>query len=80
VDGRSELGRHLTRSIERRLLGELETLYQDARDAVAVDLEEHGETVAAAALPEKCPFSWDDVRRRNWYPEPVTPPAAPPGT
>ena len=34
VDGRNELGRHLTRTIERRLVGEVESLYQEARDAV----------------------------------------------
>ena len=80
VDGRNELGRHLTRTIERRLVGEVESLYQEARDAVMIDFEEHGEAVAAQAIPDRCPFNWDEIRRRNWYPEPVTRPAAPPGT
>jgi hypothetical protein len=80
MDGRNELGRHVTRTIERRLVGEVESLYQEARDAVVIDFEEHGEAVAGQAIPDRCPFTWDEIRRRNWYPEPVSPPAAPPGT
>lgn len=80
VDARNELDQRLTRSIERQIEVELGRLYRNARDAAEIDLENHGEAAAAAALPETCPFTWDDIRRRRWYPEPVTRPAAPPGT
>jgi hypothetical protein len=54
---RADLEDDLTASLKRRLRSELPRQYLRARDAAARSLRRHGETSAADALPETCPYT-----------------------
>ena len=64
---RSELHDHLTASLRRELEDDLADLYRDARDNAADDLKSYGETAAAQALPEECPYGLDQITG-DWLP------------
>ena len=73
IDARTELSDDLTASLRRDVLANYATLYAQARKAAVNDLEGEGENEAACLLPETCPWTLDDVRRDDWYPEPAGP-------
>jgi hypothetical protein len=70
IEARQQLGRHLTATLRNAAEEHFTELYCDARDIAVVRLREHGEHVAAAALPAECPFTLDQVLTREFYPEP----------
>ncbi len=70
ADARQHLKRTLTRSLRHQAESDFAELYEDAREAARLGLLEYGEDAAAAALPEACPYTLDQVLDRNWYPEP----------
>ncbi len=73
-DARSELEEHSTPTIRRGLQADLPELYAKARSTVRRDLQDFGEAAAADAVPEACPFLFDDLLAEGWYPgrwEPV---------
>jgi hypothetical protein len=70
ADARRHLKRTLTRTLRRQAESEFAELYDEACEAARLALLEHGEDVAAAALPGVCPYTLDQVLDRNWYPEP----------
>ena len=74
ADARRLLKRTLTPTLRRHARDALDELYQDAREAARLSLLEHGEEEAAAALPNACPYTLDQVLDQGWYPDP--PPAA----
>jgi hypothetical protein len=74
---RAEIQDLATATIRRELTRELPKLYARARREAARAIGQYGE---AATLPETCPYTLDQLFDDGWYPEPVTPPAAPPGT
>ena len=74
---RAEIQDLATVTIRRELTAELPKLYTRARREAARAIARYGET---ATLPHACPYTFDQLLEDGWYPEPVTPPAAPPGT
>ena len=64
---RADLEDDLTASLKRRLRSELQRQYLRARDAAARSLRRHGETAAADALPETCPYTFDQIAG-DWLP------------
>lgn len=58
----------LTRSLRRDLAANLARIYVQARLLASVALEVHGEAEAAAALPETCPYTLDQVLAATWLP------------
>lgn len=69
-EARDEIGHRLTRSLRRAVEPELERLYAKARKRAQRALEAYGEP---AALPESCPFTFDQLIADDWYLEPVSP-------
>jgi hypothetical protein len=47
---------------------ELAQLYEEARGLAEGALRDHGETTAADALPEACPYSLDQITG-DWLPK-----------
>jgi hypothetical protein len=64
---RADLEDDLTASLRRRLRAELPKQYLRARAAAARALRRHGETAAADALPETCPYTFDQITG-DWLP------------
>lgn len=57
----------LTPTLRREAEIELADLYQGARGLADGALRDHGEDAAAAALPETCPYSLDQITS-DWLP------------
>jgi hypothetical protein len=70
VEARLQLRDDLTPTLERDAEQQLDQLSRDARRLAASSLEEHDETAAATALPERCPYSLDEIIAEDWWPEP----------
>jgi hypothetical protein len=64
---RADLEDDLTASLRPRLRSELPKQYVRARAAAARSLRRYGETAAADALPETCPYSLDQIAG-DWLP------------
>jgi hypothetical protein len=64
---RADLEDDLTASLKRRLRSELPRQYLRARVAAARSLRRYGETAAADALPETCPYTLDQIAG-DWLP------------
>jgi hypothetical protein len=64
---RADLQDDLTASLRRRLRSELPKQYARARAAAARALRRYGESAAADALPETCPYTLDQIAG-DWLP------------
>ncbi len=70
IDGaRETLSDKITPTLRRDAEVDLANLYAQARRQAARSLHRYGEAFAAAALPQACPYSLDDICREDWYPE-----------
>jgi hypothetical protein len=68
-NARAEIDELMTESLRPDAQARLDHLYRQVLRRVRRDLEAYGETEAAAALPEICPFSLDQLVDANWYPD-----------
>jgi hypothetical protein len=68
TDARAELKEDLTATLRRHLRANLDELYGEARRTAVLALEDYAEEEAARLLPERCPWTLDDVLRDDWYP------------
>ena len=68
VNFRSEIGRRLSRTLERDLKRRLPLLYDEARRNLQRKLERYGEPEIVARLPARCPFTLDQVLGDFWPP------------
>jgi Domain of unknown function DUF29 len=64
---RRDLIDDLTPTLGRRLAAEIEQHYARARDTVARSLRRHGEDAAAGALPDRCPYTFEQISG-DWLP------------
>jgi Domain of unknown function DUF29 len=64
---RSQIEDKLTPTIRRDVEAELGVVYSRARRNVARKMRRYGEEMAAAALPEACPFTLEQILR-DWEP------------
>jgi hypothetical protein len=69
ADARRHLKSTLTPTLRRHAEGDFIELYEGALETARLALLEHGEDQAAAALPDACPYTLDQVLDRTWYPE-----------
>lgn len=58
----------LTPTLRRDVEKSLEKLYADGRKRAVRGLLRHGEPDAAAAIPEFCPYTFDEICQDDWYP------------
>jgi hypothetical protein len=65
IEARVALDDTLSASLRRDLEDSYPRLYSDAKERAEVGLRRHGE---AAALPDECPYTLDQVLTRGWYP------------
>ena len=68
VNFRSEIERRLSPPLARDLKRRLPLLYAEARRNLQRKLERHGEAEIAARLPERCPYTLDQVLGDSWPP------------
>jgi Domain of unknown function DUF29 len=68
-DARQTLSDKITATLRRDVEADLDRLYAQARRQAARGLHRYGEASAAAALPQHCPYSLDDICREDWYPD-----------
>jgi Domain of unknown function DUF29 len=68
VNFRSEIERRLSGTLERDLKRRLPILYDEARRNLRRKLECYGEAEIAARLPDRCPFTLDQVLGDYWPP------------
>jgi hypothetical protein len=66
VNFRQEIADRITPVLRRDLRRRLPKLYQEARSGLATKLVAHHEVEAAAALPETCPYTLDQVLGDFW--------------
>lgn len=71
VDARAQLDDKLTPSLRHDIEQSFARLYAAARKQAALELQEHGERDAAAALPPVCPYNLDEILSEDWYPGPA---------
>jgi hypothetical protein len=69
IDARIMLEDKLTRTLHRSVQRQLPKLYDQARRSAQGSLRLHGESEAAEALPDVCPYRLADLLRHGWYPE-----------
>jgi hypothetical protein len=65
---RADIGRRLTRTIRRNVESDLPERYRQARRNANLALLDHGEKDAARALPQDCPYPFDDLLADEWWP------------
>jgi hypothetical protein len=67
-DARRELRDAMTATIRKAVEPQMAELYDDARIAAGRELRDHAEAAAAAALPQTCPYTLDQLLAKRWYP------------
>jgi hypothetical protein len=67
LDARAEIPEKITKTMAPEVEGDLPRLYAQSRRKAANGLSAHGER-DAAALPELCPYGFDDLLADDWYP------------
>jgi hypothetical protein len=78
ADARAILGDKLSPTLRPDAEERLPRLYEDGREQAELALRSHGEAEAAAKLPPDCPYTFEQILLRGWYPR--SDPARPPGT
>ena len=69
IEARTEIEDKISPTIRRGLPRRLPRLWEQARRDTAAALRLHGETAAADALPERCPYRLADLLRHDWTPK-----------
>lgn len=69
MEARQTLSDKISPTLQHDAEQVLDKLYADARKRAAASLRRYGEPAAAEALPAICPYSLDDIRREDWYPD-----------
>ena len=68
IDAQNEIDRDMTPSIRVEAEHALPRVYRGARRLAAAELRAHDEPEAAAALPEACPYTLDQLLDETWRP------------
>ena len=68
LDARAEIPDKMTAAIRHEVEDELPRLYTRARAKAANGLSFHGERDVAQALPDDCPYAFDELLLDDWYP------------
>ena len=67
-DARAEALPRVTRTIAQEIEAALPAIYRRARRRAVLELRDHGEDEAAAALPAECPYTLDQLLDEDWLP------------
>jgi Domain of unknown function DUF29 len=70
VNFRGDIERRLTRSLRRDLERRRQLLYAEARRNLQRKLERYGEAEMVAHLPDRCPWTFEQILVDFWPPEP----------
>jgi len=68
VDARGEIERRMTPTIRSEVEPALPNRYRRARRKAELALAGHGEKDAARALPQDCPYRFDQLLADEWWP------------
>jgi hypothetical protein len=68
IEARDEISDDLTATLRGDAEAALDLLYEQSRRRARTALAEHGDRVAAEALPATCPYSFDQITSHDWYP------------
>ena len=68
IEARNQIDDVLTPTLRRDAEAGIAKLYAQGRRAAARALTHHGEHEAAAALPERCPYSFEQIIGDDWLP------------
>ena len=68
ISFRREIGNRLTKALRADLRRRLPKLYDDARRGLATELGRFGEVDVVARLPERCPYTLEQVLG-DWWPD-----------
>jgi hypothetical protein len=69
AEARAALGDKISATLRQDAEAMLPKLYRDGRRLAELSLRAYGESQAAEALPQSCPYSLDDICREDWYPD-----------
>ena len=69
AQARDEVEDHITASMFPDVAADLDKLFGRARRDAAAGLIKHGEREAANALPQACPYSFEQIVDQDWYPQ-----------
>ena len=67
-NARNEVADVLTTSLVNAVEPDLDELYNDGRDAAKRELAGFDEAEAAKALPDRCPYTLEQLLTKRWYP------------
>ena len=65
---REQVEDHITASMLADIMADLAKLFERGRHEAAFGLRKHGENDAAKALPQACPYRFDQIVDQDWYP------------
>ena len=71
VEARQALADKITATLQRDAEGMLPRLYADGRELAEIGLRKFGENAGAENLPTACPYTFEQIRQRGWYPDPT---------
>jgi hypothetical protein len=71
VEARRALTDKLTGTLRRDADAMLPELFADARELAEIGLRKFGEAAAAERLPPVCPYTFEQLSERGWYPPPM---------
>jgi hypothetical protein len=71
VEARRALADKITATLRRDAEAMLPELYADGRELAQIGLRKFREHAEAERLPATCPYSFEQIRQRGWYPEPT---------
>jgi hypothetical protein len=66
---RDQVEDHMTASMRPDVEADLAKLFERGRREAAFGLREHDAIEVAKALPTDCPYSFEQIVSRNWYPQ-----------
>lgn len=69
TEARDQLADLLTPALRREVEDDLSPLFARSRRDTAKALRRHGEADAANALPDGCPYTFQQILDQNWYPQ-----------
>jgi hypothetical protein len=73
VEARQALTDKVTATLQRDVEAMLPRLHADGHELAQIGLQKFGENAAAENLPGACPYTFEQIRQRGWYPDPTKP-------
>jgi Domain of unknown function DUF29 len=68
IEARDVVPDVMTATLRREVEAGIAKTYEQSRRKADAALRKHGEPEAARALPERCPYGFEEIIRQDWYP------------